>query len=121
MKVFFLVFVILVIIQWYFKTKQIHEIHKYYNLFITDGHVIIERHKGLLSGAIVILKLDNQANILDCVYVSGATFLARWKKCDRLMNKNLRRIQKKDLIQYKNSLRKVIWKAKKHYKVGSDP
>lgn len=120
MKIFFLIFIILVIIQWNFKMKQAQEIHGYYEDFLKGGNVLAERYKGTFSGAIVMFKLDHNANILDCVYLSGATFLASWKRCHELIGQNLLQLQKKEIDSYKKPLQKAIFKAIKSYEDNLD-
>jgi|SRR5690625_3752734 len=115
MEVFFLVFVILVIVQWYFKMRQAKEAHKYYNKFIESGHVLAERQKGILSGALIMFQLDDEANIKQCVSMSGATFFASWNECDQLINKNLLKLEEQDLADYNKPIRLAIKKATKTY------
>lgn len=120
MKLFFFVFIVLVIVQWYFKMKQTKKLHFYYNDFLETGNVLVERHKGTFSGAIIILQLDDNANILKCVSMSGATFWANWQECEGLINKNLLSIEEKDLYNYNKPLKRAIDKAIKSYHRSKD-
>jgi len=115
MELFFLIFIVLVIIQWYFKMKQTKVAHTYYNKFIESGHVLAERKKGIFSGAVVMFQLDDDANIQQCVSMSGATFFASWDECKELIHKNLLKLEEKDLENYKKPVRLAIDKAIKTY------
>ncbi|MCC3356820.1 transcriptional regulator GutM [Bacillus sp. REN16] len=115
MKILFLFFIILVIIQWYFKTKQTNVLHQHYSKFLESGNVLVERNKGIFSGAIIMLQLDKEANIKDCLLLSGATFFSSWRNCEELINKNLLLLTQNDYLSYKKMERKVIAKAIQSY------
>jgi len=115
MKILFLFFIILVIIQWYFKTKQTNVLHQHYSKFLETGNVLVERNKGIFSGAIIMFQLDKEANIKDCLLLSGATFFSSWHNCEELINKNLLLLKQEDFIKYKKTERKVIAKAIQNY------
>lgn len=115
MKILFLFFIILVIIQWYFKTKQTNVLHQHYSKFLESGNVLVERNKGIFSGAIIMLQLDKEANIKDCLLLSGATFFSSWRNCEELINKNLLLLTQDDYLSYKKMERKVIAKAIQSY------
>ena len=115
MKILFLFFIILVIIQWYFKTKQTNVLHQHYSKFLESGNVLVERNKGIFSGAIIMLQLDKEANIKDCLLLSGATFFSSWRNCEELINKNLSLLTQDDYLSYKKMERKVIAKAIQSY------
>ena len=121
MEILFLFFIILVIIQWYFKTKQTTVLHQHYSKFLETGNVLVERNKGIFSGAIIMLQLDEEANIKDCLLLSGATFFSSWRNCGELINKNLLLLKQEDYLSYKKTERNVIAKAIQSYeksKVG---
>jgi DNA-binding transcriptional regulator of glucitol operon len=111
MEILFLFFITLVIIQWFFKTKQSKVMHSHYNKFLESGNVLVERSKGLFSGAIVMFQIDQEANVKDCLLLSGATFFSSWRNCDELINKNLLLLKQEDLINYKKTEKRVIMKA----------
>lgn len=74
MEILFLFFIVLVILQWFFKVKQTKLLYTHYNKFLETGNVLVERKKGIFFGVIIMLQLDKEANIKDCLLISGATF-----------------------------------------------
>ncbi|MCF3944106.1 transcriptional regulator GutM [Oceanobacillus alkalisoli] len=119
MKILFLFFIILVIIQWYFKTKQTKEFLGHYNNFLQNGNVLVERSKGVFSGAIILIQLDEEANIKGCLLLTGATFFSSWCRCEELISKNLLHLELEDFDNYKKPVRKVIAKAIQSYQIDS--
>lgn len=119
METIFLIFVILVLIQWYFKSKQIKQLHSYYHKFLESGNVIVERNKSIFSGAIIILQLDSEANIKDCILLTGATFFSSWRQFEDVIGKNLLNLQEEELDQYKKNVRMAFYKAIQSYKKSS--
>lgn len=116
MEILFLFFIILVVIQWYFKTKQTKALHEHYNKFLQSGNVLVERNRGIYSGAIIILQLDEEANIENCLLLSGATFFASWQSCDEIVNENLLTLKEQEYFKrLKNPVQKVISKAIQTY------
>ncbi|UUI01759.1 transcriptional regulator GutM [Oceanobacillus jeddahense] len=120
MKILFLFFIILVILQWFFKMKQTKVLHTHYNKFLETGNVLVERKKGIFSGAIIMLQLDKEANIKDCLLMSGATFFSSWDNCEELINENLLSINVENFNSYKKPVRKVITKAVESYQKSKD-
>lgn len=120
MKILFLLFIILVIIQWYFKTKQTKILYEHYNKFLESGNVLVERNKGVFSGAIIMFQLDKEANIKDCLLLSGATFFSSWRNCEELINENLLRLKQEAFSNYKKPVRKAIVKAIQSYQKSKE-
>lgn len=120
MKILFLFFTIFVIIQWFFKKKQHKEMFDNYYKFLKNGNVLLERNKGIITGAVIMFQLDEAANIEKCLLLNGSTFLAKWKECDELLYKNILLIEKSDIKKQKKSVQKVILKAIKSYKKTID-
>lgn len=111
MGYFFLVFVVLVIIQWYLKMSQAKKFHKHYYEFIKKGNVLVERKKGILSGAIIMFQLDEKANIHNCLILEGSSFFASQYRCEGLINRNLLELKEEHLDKYEKTVRHVIDKA----------
>src|SRR5690625_2841449 len=101
MKILFLFLITIVIIQWYFKMKQVKILHEHYNRLLSKGNVIVETKKGAFSGVIIMIQLDDKAYIKECLLLSGATFFSKWKVCEDIINKNLTVLSEKDLLNYK--------------------
>jgi len=116
MKILFLFFTVFVIAQWFFKKRQNKELFTNYYSFLQSGDVLLERNKGVFTGSIIMVQLDDEANIKKCLLLYGATFFATWKNCDKLMYKNILSIETNDIKDYKRSVQKVILKAIESYK-----
>lgn len=119
MKILFLFFTIFVITQWFFKKKQNKELLDNYYSFLKSGNVLLERNKGIFTGSIIMLQLDNEANIKKCLLLNGSTFFSTWKSCDELVHENILFMDKDVIKNYKRSVQKVILKAIESYKKNS--
>lgn len=111
MEYFFLIFITLVIIQWYLKMKQTKTFYTYYHLFLQGGNVLVERHKGIFWGAIIMFQLDEEANIKNCMLMKGASPFASPEYCDGLINNNLLCLDPHSLLDYDKCVRRAIDKA----------
>ncbi|MEK4303320.1 transcriptional regulator GutM [Oceanobacillus sp. FSL K6-0251] len=120
MEILFLFFIVLVILQWFFKVKQTKLLYTHYNKFLETGNVLVERKKGIFFGVIIMLQLDKEANIKDCLLISGATFFSSWRSCEELINENLLSIKNENLNGYKKTVRKVIAKAVESYQKSKE-
>lgn len=116
MQVIFFLFITLAIVQWYFKMKQTKVLHTNYSKLLESGNVLVERSKGIFSGAVIMLQLDEEANITDCLLMSGATFMSSWGKFEELINENLLSLKEEDFSEFKKPVRKVIAKAIQSYR-----
>ena len=115
MVVLYLIFILLVIVPWYYKTKQVKQLHSYYQKFLKSGHVIVERKRSFFSGAILILQLDTAANIKDCILLTGATFFSPWRQFEEVIGKNLLNLREEELHKYQKNVQKVFRKAIQSY------
>src|SRR5699024_12122028 len=116
MKLIFLFFTIFVIIQWFLKKRQHKEMFDNYYEFLKNGNVLLERNKGIITCAVIMLQINEEAYIEKCLLLNGSTFLAKWKECDELLCKNILLLEKKDIKKQKRSVQKVILKAIESYK-----
>src|SRR5699024_7256381 len=115
MEIIFLIFISFVIVQWYFKMKQGQKLQKSYTRLLKSGNVLLERKKCFFAGKIIMLKLDKNANIMDCLFLSGSTFFSDWKRCKDLINENLLAIKQEKLNKYNKKKKQVILKAVETY------
>src|SRR5699024_5039921 len=116
MKLIFLFFTIFVIIQWFLKKRQHKEMFDNYYEFLKNGDVLLERNKGVITGAVIMFQLNEDAYIEKCLLLNGSTFLAKWKECDELLYKNILLLEKRDIKKKKKRVQKEIIKNIERYK-----
>lgn len=71
----------------YFQIKNYHEVS---NKLAIKGKLVVGTKKGYFSsGAILIMAVDSNYKIIDCMVLNGITVLARFRRLEELINRNL--------------------------------
>ncbi|MBE3592405.1 MAG: transcriptional regulator GutM [Thermoanaerobacter sp.] len=71
----------------YFQIKNYNEVS---NKLATKGKLVVGTKKGYFSsGAILIMAVDSNYKIIDCMVLNGITVLARFRRLEELINRNL--------------------------------
>lgn len=114
------IFIIIGIVAWIlnfsFGLIQIRNFNKNYIELKRLGKVAIGRKKGfILSGVIVLIRIDNRGNIIESRKMQGVTVTARVKSFNGLENKNIGEITKADLKKFNKPLKCAILDASKNY------
>lgn len=115
----FLVFILAFLFQYFLGFLQIKNFNKNYIELKKRGRVVIGKKKGFfLAGAIVLLLIDENANIVDARYMQGVTVFARFKIIEKLKKLNLLDIDDKLLkdMGFSRSLTEAILNGIKNYK-----
>ncbi|MGB9680505.1 MAG: transcriptional regulator GutM [Thermoanaerobacteraceae bacterium] len=71
----------------YFQIKNYYVIS---NELSKKGNLVVGTKKGYLSsGCIIIMAVDSDYKVVDCMILSGITVLSRFHRVDKIINKNL--------------------------------
>lgn len=89
----------------YFQIKNYYLIS---NELSKKGNLVVGTKKGYLSsGSIIIMAVDSNYKVVDCMILSGITVLSRFHRFDKIINKNL---FDKDNIDLFNKSEKIAFK-----------
>jgi DNA-binding transcriptional regulator of glucitol operon len=95
---------------------QLRNFNSHYGYMRRRGRVVIGRCKGKISqGAVLLILIDNDCNILEAQRMKGITVLAKMKPLEILKNKNLLTIDQDILSKVDKITAKAIQDAVRNY------
>lgn len=69
---------------------QIKSYQKNLSQMMQKGKIIIGRQRGMLSsGCVIIIRIDDEFNVIESRYMKGVTVFNRFKKYDEINKKNI--------------------------------
>lgn len=103
------------VLQFVFASIQIRDFNKNYKILRKTGRVAIGKYKGaIFAGAIAMFSIDKDGNIIEGVYMSGVSILARFKKIDILNGENIANL--KENLNLPKPVKKAIENASSNYR-----
>lgn len=106
------------ILQYALTYLQMKGFNTHYKSLRRKGRVAIGRKKGALrAGAIVLLAIDDKADIISGSYLQGITVLARFRKLEKFNGMNIADITEDDCkaLRFSRSLTAAVLDARNNY------
>lgn len=108
--------IIIWVIQGVFGLFQVRNFNSNFVEMRKKGKVATGFNRGrFFSGTIVLIRIDDDANIEEVRCMQGVTVLAKFKELKGLENKNLLSLQEEDLKNFNKLIRKAVHKAVERY------